>query len=154
MKRFVALGVAAAIAASSVRAEALTSCGLVSITGVAFGAYDVFAPSPVDSMGSITLSCTGVLASDTITVDLSRGSSASFLPRHMQNGPYVLDYNLYLDAARTQVWGDGTSGSSHSGPFQPADGTNTTLNVYGRIPALQNAQAGAYGDTIVVTINY
>jgi spore coat protein U-like protein len=67
-------------------------------------------------------------------------------------GAERLLYNLYLDAARTIVWGDGTGGSQ-TGPMVTTRGAGgtTTAYVFGRIPAGQDVAAGVYGDTIRVT---
>ena len=66
--------------------------------------------------------------------------------------------NLFLNAADTQIWGDGTAPSvlntvtltRHGN--QHAITTNTTI--YAQIPALQNPLAGACIDTITVTVNF
>ena len=64
----------------------------------------------------------------------------------------------HLDAARAQVWGDGTNstgtvaGTTSFVWFQTSKTANHT--VYGRVPAQQNAASGAYTDTIVVTITF
>ena len=71
-------------------------------------------------------------------------------PRKMTSGANILNYNLYTNAARTTVRGDGSGGTS----TQATNGTNVTRTVYGRIPALQNAFVGSYSDAIIVTIVY
>lgn len=148
-----ALLAAALLSLTPVKAEA-ASCSIVSVVSVALGGYDPFSSYPLDSAGSITFNCTNVGANDVIYISLSRGDSSSFVPRRMTNGGGTLEYNLFLDAARTQVWGDGTSGTSQYGPVKPPEGDNSTLTVYGRIPASQNVWVGAYTDAIVVTISY
>jgi spore coat protein U-like protein len=80
---------------------------------------------------------------------LSTGSSGSYAARTLRSGAFELPYNLYLDAARTQVWGDGSAGTFTDSP-NPGNVTRT-IPVYGRIPPLQDAAAGTYSDTIVVT---
>lgn len=127
------------------------SCTISSISGVSFGGYNIFSAVPLDSVGSITYRCDDVGVADTILIQLSRGNASSYAPRTLLQGSYELDYNLYLDAARTTIWGDGTDGSSQYGPVNPPNATQTTVNVYGRIPAGQNARAGAYSDTVIVT---
>jgi spore coat protein U domain-containing protein, fimbrial subunit CupE1/2/3/6 len=119
----------------------------ISATPVAFGSYDVLSASPVDSTGTITYEC---VIGFPIIITLSRGSSSSFTPRTMTSGAETLAYNVYLDAARTTIWGDGTGGTS-------SYSANTillpvTVTVYGRVPASQNVAAGSYGDTLVATI--
>lgn len=67
-------------------------------------------------------------------------------------GPEVIGYQLYLDAGRSQVWGDGTSGAVHNAT---GTGTSQGIAVYGRIPAGQPLPAGGtYRDTVTATIVY
>jgi spore coat protein U-like protein len=143
---------AAALWAAEVRAA--TSCSVESTAGVAFGTYNVFNWTPLDSAGSITFSCQDVDASDTVMIQLSHGSAPSFSPRYLKKGASTLWYNLYRDATRLVVWGDGTGGTSQYGPVTPPSGANVVVTIYGRVPALQNAPVGTYTDTITATILY
>ena len=76
----------------------------------------------------------------------------------MLSGANPLNYNLYFDAAYTQVRGDGTGGSQTGGANFTLSNSNktdsTTSTIYGRAPALQDVAAGTYSDTITVTITY
>jgi spore coat protein U-like protein len=72
----------------------------------------------------------------------------------MDGSANSLGYNLYLDAARILVWGDGTGGTSRHGPVAPQLGVPNTLTIYGRIPARQTSPVGAYTDTVTATINF
>lgn len=114
--------------------------------GVSFGSYDTLSSAALDGVGNINVSCD---ASVSFTVSIGTGNSGTFDPRRLTAGTDYLSYNLYTDATRTIVWGDGVAASNVS-----ATGTNVDLPVYGRIPALQNVPANAYGDTITVTIEY
>ena len=118
----------------------------VSIGPMNFGSYDVFSAVPLDSVASITYSCSAVVNP---TLTLSSGNSGSFSPRAMTQGTASLAYNLYLDAARTTIWGDGTPATS---TYTCSLGTNLTVNIFGRIFAGQNLPVGAYSDNIVATI--
>ncbi len=132
----------------------------VSSTGAAFGTYDPVLTTPDDSTANIAVTCTRVILVDPFRVDytlsLSRGSSGSYAQRRMTLGPARLNYNLYRDAARAQVWGDGTSstqtvaGTINFNWFQTTQTTNHTA--YGRVPALQDVTPGSYNDTLVLTI--
>jgi spore coat protein U-like protein len=135
-------------------AHATTGCAFSGIVGVAFGQYNPFDTSPLDSTGSMTLHCDNVGPSDTVIIAIGRGSASSYLARTLRSGVDILQYNLYLDAARTAIWGDDTGGSSQYGPFQPPSGSDLTLSVYGRIPARQNVRTGSYSDVVTVTIYY
>ena len=149
-----ALGALLALGLAAPAAQATASCSFGTVVGVSFGSYDVFGASPNDSAGSISFSCLGVGASDTIVVDLSIGGGSSYLPRSMTSGAGVLAYNLFIDAARMAIWGDGIGATGHYGPVTPVSGVTVTIPVYGRVPAQQNVPVGSYGDTIVVTILY
>jgi spore coat protein U-like protein len=126
------------------------SCTITAV-GVSFGTYNVFSASPLDSTGSVSYVCVGNNPGDRITIDLSRGGASTFA-RRMLKGAEPLSYNLYLDAGHATVWGDGTTGSSRYGPVQPL--SSDTRTIFGRIPAGQDASAGAYSDTVIVTINF
>jgi spore coat protein U-like protein len=73
----------------------------------------------------------------------------------MVSGADQLFYNLYLDAARTIIWGDGTGGTQSFFIGNP-QGNNQDLSVpmFGRIPASQNVKVGAYTDTVTVTLSF
>jgi spore coat protein U-like protein len=71
----------------------------------------------------------------------------------MSNGASNLTYQLYSDAARTMIWGDGTAGTVTVSAHVASNGTQNNT-VYGRIPALQGVRPGAYTDTITVTVTY
>lgn len=123
----------------------------VNPTPVTFGIYSPFNVAPTDTAGTLRVSC------DTVTVGytvlLSAGSAGSYSPRGLSGGGYTLFYNLYADALRTVVWGDGSGGTTTvSGAFALPGAIDHT--VYGRVPARQNVGAGAYTDTITVTINF
>ena len=132
--------------------EAIGQCSFNSTVGVSFGAYRYFDLTPTDSTGSITYTCLNLLS--TITIDLSKSSAPTYVPRQMRQGTDTLDYNLYLDASRVSIWGDGTGGSSRYGPVTPPNGSPVTVTIYGRIPARQNVRVGNYTDTITATINF
>lgn len=119
----------------------------VSTQSINFGSYDVFNNSSVESTGNINVSCD---SSASYTISLSTGGG-SFLNRVLSFGSYLLNYNLYIDAARTIIWGDSSSGTSTVSSM-----TTTTSNhiVYGRIPARQNAFVGNYSDNVNVTISF
>ena len=124
-------------------------CG-VSATPVAFGTYPPFSGTPTDSTGTVTVTCLG---SATISIALSTGGSGSYATRYMNNGAVHLLYQLYSNAGRTTVWGNGTGGTvTVSDTLTGFASRNYT--VYGRIPALQGVNPGAYADTITVTVSY
>lgn len=134
--------------ASDAHAQSCT----ISATSVNFGTYNVFNGSDVDSTGTVTYRCNG--AAHNITVGLTQGASGTFNPREMQKGAEGLSYNLFLDASRTSVWGDGTSGTSMYSIGNPPNNTNVNLTVYGRVQAGQDVSAGSFSDTVTAVINF
>ena len=134
--------------ASDAHAQACT----ISATSVNFGSYNVFNGSPTDSTGTVTYRCNG--SAHNITIGLTQGAGASFNQRQMQKGSESLTYNLFVDASRTNIWGDGTSGTSVYSISNPPNNTNVNLTVYGRVTAGQDVSAGSFSDTVTAVINF
>jgi len=132
-------------------ANAAGSC-TISATSVNFGSYNVFNGSDVDSTGTVTYNCNG--GAHNVTVGLTQGASASFNPRQMKKGAEALTYNLFLDASRTSIWGDGTSGTSVHQGGDPPNNTNVNVTVYGRVWAGQDVSAGSFSDSVTAVINF
>lgn len=132
-------------------ASAAPSC-TISATSVNFGSYNVFTGSATDSTGTVTINCNG--SAHNVVVSLSRGVSTTFNPRTMLKGTETLSYNLYRDAARTSIWGDGTGGTSTYTNANPTNNADVIVTVYGRVPAGQDVTAGSYSDTVSAVINF
>ena len=143
-----ALACAVALAAP-LAAQAAAHCSSLSASGIAFGSYDSFSTAPLDAAGTLTWRCPGV---GVILATLSRGASPTFTNRTMVRGAEQLAYNVYLDAARTTVFGDGSGGTS--GTLLGGGGQQQTASVYGRVFAQQDVSAGTYADTLTVTFNF
>lgn len=117
-----------------------------------FGNYDTTASAPQDTVAGIGINCDAGVAYN-IKLDAGQHSTGDF-NRSMRSlaGDSNLNYNLYIDSARTEVWGDGTgntstrSGTGTGGPNQ--------FNAYGRIPGRQNVKADFYNDSVIVTVEW
>jgi spore coat protein U domain-containing protein, fimbrial subunit CupE1/2/3/6 len=140
---FFAVALAALVSSLALSGTAQAACTISAGGAVSFGNYDWTFATPTDTVGSMTYTCTSAAL-----VFLSTGSSGNYTTRTMLSGVDVLNYNLYVDAARTQVWGDLFNGGTIS--VAPA-GVPARLDVYGRIPAGQNVPTGSYTDSITVT---
>lgn len=123
----------------------------ISTTAVSFGAYNVFSGSALDSTGSVIFNCD---RRSNITIALDQGGAPSFNPRRMLKSGEALNYNLYLDAARTTIWGDGTGGTQVYANANTPRNQNVTVTIYGRIPAGQDVTAGSYANTVTATVNF
>lgn len=126
------------------------------------GTYMPFGAVPTDSATTLTVSCTatGVTGCQVPYVaSLSTGLAGQFTPRQMSSAAGTLDYNIYTDAARTLIWGDGSGGTQTvSGSVDLRGllitGNNQSRTAYGRIPAGQAPAAGLYADSLFVEVNY
>lgn len=122
----------------------------VSTTAVTFGTYNVFNPAPVDSTGTVRYNCNG--GAQSVVIAITRGQSATFMPRTLKKGTEALAYNLFQDASRTTVWGDGTGGAQFYYGGNPPNTVDVTLTIFGRIPPSQDITAGAYSDNVTVMV--
>jgi spore coat protein U-like protein len=124
----------------------------VTATAVSFGTYLPFSGTPADSTGSVTVGCR-LFGPYTVSLNAGLHASGSFSNRRMSSGPGFMSYQLYTNATRTTVWGDGTGGTSVVSAFCSRV-CNTNYSVYGRIPARQVVNPGTYTDTILVTVTF
>ena len=133
-----------------VTATVLNVC-TVSAVPLALGNYDPTSATATDGTSTITVLCT---LSQAYNVRLSQGvNGSSVTARKMirTSGTDLLGYTLYRDASRTLNWGitDATDTVDVTGT-----GVAQVHTVYGRIPASSAVAAGAYTDTVTVTVNY
>jgi spore coat protein U-like protein len=151
---------ALAVLLACAEAAAAVDC-TVSTAGVAFGTYDPLAAAPTDSTGNVTIVCTHLSGGATQVaygVALSTGSSGTYVRRQLRAGTTALNYNLFIDSARSGIWGDGSAGTSvanGSATIGPGVGNGRredSRTIYGRIPATQDALPGSYNDSIIVTL--
>lgn len=134
--------------ALNVSANVQATCVIASVGTMAFGTYVQGLTAPVDATATIDFNCgAGVVYS-------VRLSGLSGPMRTMAQGTNLLQYQLYRDAARTQMWGQTDNTNTADGV---GTGASAPLTVYGRIPdsaANQLAASGAYTSVVTVTVAY
>jgi spore coat protein U-like protein len=130
----------------AVSATVISVCS-VSATPLVFGNYNPVSATPLDATSTVVATCTLALP---YTVGLDDGANASGGQRRMALLTSYLSYELYSDASRAQRWGS-SGGELVSGT---GNGAAQSLTVYGRVPAAQAVAAGAYLDTVTVTITF
>lgn len=130
------------------RAAAARACSVTNVTPMSFGTYPLMSPTPVDTVGELTIDC---IDPTPVRIILGRGISGHQAPRELRSGGISLDYNLFADAARTIVWGDSTDGTQSMMGMTPG-GAPLRLPIFGRIFALQAVPPGTYTDRIVVAV--
>lgn len=148
----VAVATLAAAGASQAAGCSVTASSLL------FGPYDTLSLVPVDSVGTLTVSCIGTPGEAvSYRIGLGAGGSGNPAARRLRGpGAWALDYNLFTNGARTLVWGDGAAGSLLVADTLSLTGgaRQRSHPVYGRIYPRQNVGPGAYGDTLVVTLEF
>ena len=125
----------------------------VRLSPIDFGIYVPLTTNPVDVLGSVTVRCQAQPGNYAVTI--GPGINGTQLLRIMSaGGGELLNYNLYRDAARTQIWGDGTPPTFTVTGTRPSRGrpTTTAHPIYGRIFANQAPNAGTYTDGLLVTV--
>jgi spore coat protein U-like protein len=125
----------------------------ISATTVDFGQQGALTIAS-DSNGTVTARCGGGV-SYSLAMSAGTGAGATVNNRKMSRSGAsdTLQYGLYINSARSTVWGDGTSGSTTVGGS--GTGTDQTYTVYARLPAQSPApRPGSYSDTITLTITY
>ena len=125
----------------------------ITLNPLSFGMYTPAGTVPLDAVSDITIRC--VAQPGTYAVSIGPGLSGNQLIRAMSaGGANFLNYNLFRDPARTQIWGDGTP------PTFVVTGSRTsvgqpTVNVhplYGRVFSGQTPNPGNYADNLLVTV--
>lgn len=133
-----------------VSATVLSVCGVVA-SPLLFGNYSATDSSPTDATTSIVATCSSGV-SYTLSLDAGTGSGATVATRVMTGLTGTLNYEIYKDSNHANLWGDGTASTTTQGGTAAL--LPQTYTVYGRIPAGQQAPAGAYTDSVTVTLTY
>jgi spore coat protein U domain-containing protein, fimbrial subunit CupE1/2/3/6 len=125
----------------------------VSATTLNFGTYDPASGTALSGTSTVNVSCTSGTPYTT-SLDVGTAAGSSFTTRTIASGTNILNYNLYRDSARTQVWGDGTGSTFTVAGTGSGILTPIALTVYGQVPTAQDKPPGTYTSTITVTVTY
>jgi len=157
---FIGVGAVAALAGSGTAAIAATDTDTfqvtltitdectVSATTLAFGSSGLLIAN-IDQTSTITVRCTN----DTLyNVGLDAGvTGGTVATRQMVAAAQTINYALYSNPGRTTNWGETIATDTVAGT---GSGIDQVLTVYGRVPPQATPAAGAYADTITVTLTY
>jgi len=125
-------------------------CRLTSASDLAFGNAGVI-QTAITSTSSIGVQCTNTTPYN-IGLNSGTGAGATVAARRMTSGSgATVTYELFRDAARSQIWGNTVGTDTLAGT---GTGAVQTLTVYGRVPAQATPAAGNYTDTVQVTVTY
>lgn len=144
-----------ALAACLLLAPAAAGAAGCAIDGgqVAFGRLDPLSQEAQHAIGSITLRCDGAEGS-VVRIGLGAGRSMRFEARELSDGVRRIRYNLYLDPAHEQVFGDDSAGASALNLALPRSGVPLTIPVYAVIAPGQRLAPGSYSDEIIVNVDF
>lgn len=136
------------VMAASMACTGTSAACTVSATPMAFGVVDPLAGVPTDSAGYVSVACI-----DATSYEIAiGGGNGPVNDRRMAGSSAGLDYQLYTDAGRSHIWGDGTAGTvTVAGSAGP---TQAEHIVYARIPSQPYAKAGQYSDVVIVTVSF
>jgi len=121
-------------------------------TPMDFGIYYPMQKNRLDITGALEIDCRG--RRGVYQVSASAGQSGNFQDRHLNNGSNILRYNLFTNASRTLIWGDGTGNTTIFSGYHPGGRTREVLNIHGYILSSQDANPGIYTDFITVTAEF
>jgi spore coat protein U-like protein len=124
---------------------------LISATNLNFGTEGLLNAN-VDATNTISITCTRGTA---WMASLNAGSSAGgTVASRRMTGPNAatIGYTIYRNAARTEVWGNGTLGTSTVTGTGSGIGEGATG--YGRVPPQSTPRSGTYTDTVILTVTY
>ncbi|MFJ3056211.1 spore coat U domain-containing protein [Herbaspirillum sp. NPDC087042] len=131
----------------TISASVVAACTVLG-SAIAFGSYT---QTLSNQSGSITVLCTNGTTYN-VGLDAGTGSGSTVTSRKMTAvGGGTLNYALYRDSGYTNNWGTTIGTDTMAGT---GSGLTQTLTVYGQIPAAQTPLAGAYSDTVTVTLTY
>jgi spore coat protein U-like protein len=163
--------IATGLCAGSVQAQAGTATGSLGVTititsgctistsaTLAFGSVAGSTLATTDATANTTLSVTCTLSSP-YAVGMGYGANALATQRRMAGaGSTYLNYALYQSTGTTQPWTTATSSAACTTTgacvIGTGTGTATSYTVYGDVPAGQAVAAGAFSDTVTMTVYY
>lgn len=148
-----ALGGLLALLLASHPAQAAVSCS-ASMTGLSFGPVNPLS-SQTDASASLSYTCTkndGGTDSALVCFHIGEPLGRQWNPRLMLNGSNTLQFQLYQDPGRSQIWGSYGFGSPTPVAvpitlYGRYDSVSGTIPLYGRVMSGQNtAIPGNYTD--------
>lgn len=143
-----AFSAVSAPASMVVTATVVNAC-IVVAAPLVFGNYDPTSTSDTDGTSTVGVTCT---TGTPYNVRIGPGGGSTVTARRMSFGSDTLPYALYLDSGHALNWGQTDTVDTKAGSSL---GVLQNFTVYGRIPKnAASSPAGAYTDTVTVTVSY
>ena len=128
------------------------TCTISSSPKLGFPNYDVFVAAPTTTSQIAKFRCD--VKNATISIGIGQSAtSGSIANRQLAQtaGTGRLNYNIYKDGGYSNLWGDGTAGTTTL--MVNTTAKTTSVPIYGKIDPGQDAPVGAYKDTVIVSVN-
>ena len=113
----------------------------INIETLNFGTYNPVQAGDNLSSANVSINCFPHIY---YVIYSNSGSSGNVTDRQMKGGnknTEILHYNIYTNTGRTNIFGDGTNGTTYiTGILLSA------VSLFAKIPQLQNVSAGTYTD--------
>ena len=140
--------------AAAPRADPKRGSCTIETRPLSFGNFDPEAGANLDAVAQVIYTCDN--QAKKIRIEMTTGQANQFSPRRMTAGTGLdfLDYNIYLDATRQTIWGQGAYGTDVYYVNNPPNGTSVIVPAYGRIPGRQTLSPapGQYIDALTVRV--
>lgn len=116
-----------------------------------FGAMVATSRADADTVGVVEVRCVGIPGEQvSYRIELQDGS------RQLAGSRHGLPYGLYVDAARTTLWGDGSDGTGTVGDRYVLAAASETRQypVFARVYADTRSAPGQYTDAVIAVLSY
>lgn len=136
----------------NVRITIQAECKVVTAADLDFGTKGVI-DANVDQTTTIGIQCTNSTPY-AVGLGVGNGAGATTAIRKMTGtgtGAATINYTIYRDTARTQVWGTTAGTDTVAGT---GNGTVQNITAYGRVPAQSTPAPGVYSDVVAITVTY
>jgi spore coat protein U-like protein len=125
----------------------------ISATPMEFGTTTLLTKAVIATSSVIATCVTGAPYHILLDAGMSAGATIRDRKLTLVGGTDTIDYQLFADPARAEIWGDGTDPNLYV-VTNIGTGAVQTFTVYGEVfPQLAKA-AGQYRDTITATITF
>jgi spore coat protein U-like protein len=132
----------ASIALLVLTTSGLTQTCTVSLPTIAFGNVNVLSGAAVDTTATVTVSCiNGQAVGQRVCISIGAGSDSDVTSRKMDDASIdKVRYDLFKDAARTQLWGSWQTAFDTAGvQLDVPQNTNGSVTVFARFLGSQQA---------------
>jgi spore coat protein U-like protein len=130
----------------------LASCSIVSTQAISFGQVAAIGAN-IDQTSTLTVNCSSTTPY-TVSLSAGNGTGATVATRKMMSGTNAVNYTLFRDAARTQIWGITTTGTTPDVFSGTGSGANQAITIFARVPAQTVPPPGNYSDSVTITVTF